>query len=110
MSIRVTRDEREVTLTLDDQLLRDNRLELKATVLRELTRGERRFRLDFERTNSVDSEALGALVSVSQAVHARRGDIRLANVDEELRALLRVTRLDLLFPVDGAAGLELAAT
>jgi anti-sigma B factor antagonist len=70
--------------------------------------GERRFLIDFGQTGYIDSAGLGVLVSLSKKLRERGGEMRLANLNDDLRTLFVLTKLDTLFRLsdddDGAAG------
>jgi anti-sigma B factor antagonist len=97
-----------LVVVVGGQLIAGNRQALKQAVLDEMERGERRFRLDFRQTGYIDSSGLGVLVSLSKKVRERGGELRLANLNDDLRALFELTKLDALFRLgdgdDGAAG------
>jgi anti-sigma B factor antagonist len=73
-----------------------------------LDRGDRKFLLDFAKTAYVDSSGLGALVSISKKVREVGGDLRLAGLNEDLRALFELTKLDTLFTISETASEALA--
>lgn len=62
--------------------------------------------IDLGATRAVDSAGLGALIVIHRQAAARRVDVRLVRVSEEIRFLLRLTKLDELFELDmpGTAG------
>ncbi len=95
-------------IQVEGQLIVGNRQELKNTVQEALDRGERKILIDFGRTGYIDSSGLGALVSISKNVRERGGELRLAGLNEDLRSLFELTKLDTLFAisdtVDQAAG------
>ena len=66
---------------------------------RALEDGERKFLIDFSRTGYIDSSGLGALVSVSKKVREDGGQLRLAGLNEDLRSLFELTKLDTLFAI-----------
>jgi len=86
-----------VTIVVDDQLVSSNRQELKRLVLDEVDHGTRRVVIDFARAGYIDSAGLGMLVSLSRQVRDREGELRLTNVHEDLKSLLELTKLDVLF-------------
>lgn len=86
-------------LEVTRELTMENRGDLKEAVLRRLERGDRKFVFDFERTGFIDSSGLGALVSLSKKVREEEGELRLAGLNEELRTLFELTRLDTLFQI-----------
>ncbi len=84
---------------VDGQLIVGNRQELKQTVLDELESGERKFLIDFAKTGYIDSSGLGVLVSLSKKIREHGGDLRLAALNEDLRTLFELTKLDTLFRI-----------
>ena len=79
------------------QLIVGNRQEFKQMVLDEVERGAKRILVDFTDTGYVDSSGLGALVSLSKRLRETGGSLRLAALNEDLRTLFELTRLDTLF-------------
>jgi anti-sigma B factor antagonist len=79
------------------QLVVGNRQEFKQTVLDEVERGARRILIDFTDTGYVDSSGLGALVSLNKRLRETGGELRLAALNEDMRTLFELTRLDTLF-------------
>lgn len=94
------RDDDIVVVDVGRQLVVSNRSGLKQVVLRELDHGARRVRLDFRNTVYVDSPGVGVLVSLAKHVRERGGELRIANLNEDLATLFRLTKLDLLMPRD----------
>ncbi len=88
-----------VVVSIDGQLIVVNRQELKQLVQDALDRGDRKFIFDFTRTAYIDSSGLGALVSISKRVREAGGEMRLAGLNEDLRSLFELTKLDTLFPI-----------
>jgi anti-sigma B factor antagonist len=84
---------------VDGQLIVGNRQELKQRILQELEKGERKFVIDFSRTGYIDSSGLGVLVSLSKKIRERGGELRLAALNEDLRTLFELTKLDTLFQI-----------
>ena len=85
------------------QLIVGNRQELKALVQEGLDRGERKFLIDCTNTGYIDSSGLGALVTLSKKVREVNGDLRMAGLNEDLRALFELTKLDTLFHISPTA-------
>lgn len=81
------------------QLIVGNRQALKDRILEELDGGARKFLIDFEETAYIDSSGLGVLVTLSKKIREKGGELRLANLNEDLRALFELTRLDTLFRI-----------
>lgn len=100
--------ENVLLVTVEGQLIVANRQELKQVVQDALDGGERRFVLDFGPTAYIDSSGLGALVSINKKVREVGGDLRLAGLNEDLRSLFELTKLDTLFTISETASEALA--
>ncbi len=86
-------------VSVDGQLIVANRNELKEKVLEALESNESKFVLDFSSTGYIDSSGLGVLVSVSKKIREAGGNLRLAGLNEDLRMLFELTKLDTLFKI-----------
>ncbi|TVP75511.1 MAG: anti-sigma factor antagonist [Gemmatimonadales bacterium] len=99
MAFKVNREGDVVVVDVDGQLIVGNRQELKQRVLDEVEEGERKFLVDFSRTGYIDSSGLGVLVSLSKKIREQGGELRLASLNEDLRTLFELTKLDTLFRI-----------
>lgn len=88
-----------VVVQAEGQLIVGNRHELKDLVQAALERGERRLLVDFSRTGYIDSSGLGALVSISKRIRETGGELRLSGLNDDLRSLFELTKLDTLFAI-----------
>ena len=61
--------------------------------------GERKFVIDFANTGYIDSSGLGVLVSLSKKIREQGGELRLSSLNEDLRTLFELTKLDTLFRI-----------
>ncbi len=105
MSFTTRKDGDIVVVDVAQQVVAANAAELEATVLRELQAGERHFRLDFARAVYVDSAGFGVLVSLAKHMREHGGELRVANLNEDLRTLFKLTKLDQLMRLeDGGDG------
>ncbi|MXW09079.1 MAG: STAS domain-containing protein [Gammaproteobacteria bacterium] len=68
-------------------------------MLERLRIGDREFLIDFAETGYIDSSGLGVLVSLSKKVREQGGELRLAALNEDLRTLFQLTKLDTLFTI-----------
>jgi len=96
-------------VTVEGQLIVANRQDLKQIVQDALDRGAKRFIIDFTPTAYIDSSGLGALVSISKRVREAGGELRLAGLNEDLRSLFELTKLDTLFHIADTPAEALAA-
>jgi anti-sigma B factor antagonist len=100
MGFSQTKDPNGVTLVqVEGQLIIGNRQELKDMIQAALDKNERRILIDFSRTGYIDSSGLGALVSISKRVRETGGELRLSGLNEDLRSLFELTKLDTLFAI-----------
>jgi anti-sigma B factor antagonist len=100
MSFRVSRDDGGVTVVrVEGQLIVGNRQELKDLIGSALEAGERKFLIDFAGAGYIDSSGLGALVGLSRRVREAGGELRLSGLNEDLRSLFELTKLDTLFAI-----------
>jgi anti-sigma B factor antagonist len=110
MGFTSRKDPRGVLIVaVDGQLVVGNRQEFKEAVLVALEGGERKFLVDFSSTGYIDSSGLGVLVSLSKKIRDEGGDLRLAGLNEDLRTLFELTKLDTLFAVSDSPADALAA-
>lgn len=84
---------------VDGQLIVGNRHELKKEVTDKLDAGEKKFVIDFSDTGYIDSSGLGALVTIAKKVREAGGDLKLAGLNDDLRTLFELTKLDTLFTI-----------
>lgn len=100
MSFTVRKDPKGVVVIgVDGQLIVGNRHELKQKVVDAIEVGERKVLIDFTNTGYIDSSGLGALVSLSKKLRDAGGELRLAGLNEDLRTLFELTKLDTLFTI-----------
>jgi anti-sigma B factor antagonist len=55
--------------------------------------------IDFAQTGYIDSSGLGVLVSLSKKIREQGGELRLSSLNEDLRTLFELTKLDTLFRI-----------
>ena len=99
MSFTVEESGAVTIVAVDGHLIVANRQELKHIVLDRLQAGDMEFLIDFSETSYVDSSGLGVLVSLSKKVRERGGELRLAALNDDLRTLFELTKLDTLFTI-----------
>ena len=99
MSFEITAQDGVTIVEVAGQLIVGNRQALKDRVLEELDGGARKFLIDFEETGYIDSSGLGVLVSLSKKIREKGGELKLANLNEDLRTLFELTKLDTLFQI-----------
>ncbi len=99
MSFEISRLADVTLVDVTGQLIVGNRQELKQVVLEQLDAGSRKFLMDFQNTAYIDSSGLGVLVSLSKKIREKGGELRLAGLNEDLRMLFDLTKLNTLFQI-----------
>jgi anti-sigma B factor antagonist len=99
MSFTLDRNDRVLLVEVNGQLVVTNRQEFKQAILDAVEQGAQTVVIDFTRSGYIDSSGLGALVSLSKRIRDAGGDLRLAGLNDDLRTLFELTRLDQLFPL-----------
>src|ERR1051325_722974 len=102
MSFAITKEAEVVVVDVEGQLIVGNRQELKQKVLDELERGEKKSLIDFSQTGYIDSSGVGGLGSLCKKFRERGGELRLANLNDDLKTLFELTKLDTLFQIADA--------
>lgn len=99
MGFSVSKQGDVTVVEVEGQLIVGNRQELKQKVLEDLEGGARKFVVDFANTGYIDSSGLGVLVSLSKKIREQGGELRLSSLNEDLRTLFELTKLDTLFRI-----------
>ena len=97
MGFKVVAKDDVTLIEVGGQLIVGNRQLLKEQVLDQLERGDRKFLLDFSKTDYIDSSGLGVLVTLSKKIREQGGQLSLVSLSEDLRTLFELTKLDTLF-------------
>lgn len=99
MSFTVNKANDVTIFEVEGTLIVGNRQELKQKVLEEIEGGARKVLVDFAKTTYIDSSGLGVLVSLAKKIRESGGDLRLANLNDDLQTLFELTKLDTLFQI-----------
>lgn len=99
MNFTLARTNDRLVVDVDGQLVVGNRQEFKQVILDEVEQGVRLVIVDFSKSAYIDSSGLGALVSLGKRLREVGGDLRLTGLNDDLRTLFELTRLDSLFPL-----------
>ena len=99
MSFKISKQEDVTLVEVDGELTVGNRERFKQVVLQRLEAGERKFVMDFAESSYIDSTGLGSLVSLSRKVREAGGRLLLAGLNEDLRTLFELTKLDSVFEI-----------
>ena len=97
MGFKVVAKDDVTLIEVGGQLIVGNRQLLKEQVLEQLERGDRKFIVDFSKTDYIDSSGLGVLVTLSKKIREQEGQLSLVSLSEDLRTLFELTKLDTLF-------------
>ncbi|HSM08555.1 MAG TPA: STAS domain-containing protein [Gemmatimonadota bacterium] len=97
MSFKISDQDGITLVEVNGELTVGNRERFKQVVLERVESGERKFLMDFGESSYIDSTGLGALVSLSRKIREAGGRMRLTGLNEDLRTLFELTRLDTVF-------------
>ena len=86
-------------LTISGQLTSDQADVLRRACLERFAEGVRDIVLDFEHLTLIDSAGLEVLLWLREESAVHEGHLKLANLDDTVRKILKVTRLDRRFDV-----------
>lgn len=86
-------------VVVDGQLVVTNRQDFKQQIIERIDAGTRKVVIDFASAAYVDSSGLGVLVSLAKRVRESGGQLRLCGLNEDLRVLFELTRLDTVFQI-----------
>jgi anti-sigma B factor antagonist len=101
MSVRIQPRGDAVVITAERRLVVGNRQVLKNAVVQEMENGRRTVVIDLGETDLIDSGGLGVLVTLYRHAEEMGGTLVLANRSDEIAGLLRLTKLDTIFTVEG---------
>lgn len=99
MSFTVKKANDVTIFEVEGTLIVGNRQELKQKVIEEIEGGAKKVLVDFAKTTYIDSSGLGVLVSLAKKIRESGGDLRLANLNDDLQTLFELTKLDTLFQI-----------
>lgn len=99
MSFRISEAEGITLVEVDGELTVGNRERFKQIVLERVSAGERKFLVDFGESSYIDSTGLGSLVNLSRKIREAGGRLRLTGLNEDLRTLFELTKLDTVFEI-----------
>jgi anti-sigma B factor antagonist len=88
-----------LVVAVDGQLVVTNRQDFKQQIIERIDGGLRKLVIDFASAAYVDSSGLGVLVSLSKRVRESGGQLRLSGLNDDLRVLFELTRLDTVFQI-----------
>ena len=107
--VRKADDKPVVIIRVEGQLLVGNRKELKQIVSKAVETGDRKFLIDFTSTGFIDSSGLAGLLALSNEITDAGGELRLAGLNEDLRSMIDLTKLNAVFVIDDLPERALAA-
>lgn len=99
MSFQVSKNDDVTLIEVEGQLIVGNRQDLKNQVMEQIEDGDQKFVIDFANTGYIDSSGLGVLVSLSKKIREQGGELRLSSLNDDLRTLFELTKLDTLFKI-----------
>lgn len=100
MTVRIEdRGDGRALVEVAGQLVVSNRQALRDAVTRAVEAGARRLVIDFSKAEYIDLSGLSLLVSLARTLEPKNGEIRIAGLNDDLRGLFELTRLDTVFKI-----------
>lgn len=65
--------------------------------------------INFASVDHLSSAALGTLITINNKMRARKGQLRLANIDPQIYEVFKITKLDRLFSIHESAEAAMAS-
>lgn len=105
MELRHSEQDGVIVVTLDAQNLDARHSETFKTDLMSLVDASETFNvvLDLSPLNFVDSSGLGGLLSVLRHLNSQGGDLKIANMTKQIRAMFEIVRMHKLFEIYNSA-------
>lgn len=100
-------DEGVFLVRLDSETLQSHNVGEFKTAVREVLQAHTRLVLDLSDVKFIDSSGLSALLTCLLAAHARQSDLRLCSLNQSVRALFDLLRLNSVFSVHDDVDLAL---
>jgi anti-sigma B factor antagonist len=89
-----------IRIAIVGRLVQENRQDFKREVLDQLARGKRHIILNCLECEYIDSTGLGVLVTLRKKIGDAGGTLVIENLNDDLRTLFGLTKLDVLFGVN----------
>lgn len=99
MEIEVKRDGKTAQIYTDEEIHFDNYREVEKQILDEIEAGSTEIVLDLSNVETLYSMTLGMFNNIAAAVARKGGSFALANVNSDVRKVLKATRLDKIIAV-----------
>lgn len=101
MPIDIERYNEVVVARLEDELLEESALRLRAALAEPLRQGCRQLVIDFERTEFVDSAGLTCLKEIAEQMQAESGTVKISGLSGHCRKIFEMTRFEKRFELFG---------
>ncbi|MCD6535148.1 MAG: STAS domain-containing protein [Deltaproteobacteria bacterium] len=97
--MNVTKNEDQVTITLEGDFTTNLLNDFRSVVQQEIDAGNTSLTIDFTDAAIIDSMGIGCLVATHNTLKQKDGTMQLSNVPENLRDVFKIMRLDRIFPI-----------
>ena len=85
---------------LEQEVGFSNISELKEIVSSEIASGHNNIAIDMSSVRVINSSGLGVLISLLTKINATKGTLKLLNLNDKLKEIFQITRLDKVFDID----------
>lgn len=99
MKITIEKQNDVAILKVSGNLDADSVAQFKKTANQLVEEGQTRLVMDCQTLHFIDSMGLGAMISLLRKVRIHQGDLKVSNVNPEVRSVFEITRLHRLFDI-----------
>lgn len=99
MEINVTREGTTVIIKPEEEIHFDNYKEVEAKIVEEINAGAKDIVLDLTNVITLYSMTLGMFNKIAASVSERGGKFSLMNINNDIRKVLKATRLDKIITI-----------
>lgn len=85
---------------LEQEVGFSNISKLKELVSEEINSGNNNIAIDLSIVRVINSSGLGVLISLLTKINAAKGSLKLLNLNDKLKEIFQITRLDKVFDID----------
>jgi len=98
MELTIEKIEKEIILvSIEGEIVGEARFELLRALLGQTDKGAKGIIIDIDQVPMMDSVFLGILATIKEILLKKEGDLLLLNARRNVRYLLLITKLDLMF-------------
>ena len=99
MTIKEEKLNEVLICVLEGQITMNNSPELRKAFDNIIKRDEKKVILDFSQVSYIDSSGLATLIEMFQRLKKIAGNLRFSNIDQKVKSVFEITRLNKIFDI-----------